>query len=545
MDSQQTRNQGYQSRNPNPNGTSNSNTLKPETVGYFNPSLKDPHNTGIIAVGKYTVFTNIFPFTDRLRQLAVSHGEGNVKAVWINCLQETALAWYSMELTDIEKDALQKLSLDWVIHQLIKAFRKSPSNALQSLKSASFTLLDLKRGKGLRPFVYSIIQDARACDLPPKIQLLYAFEAFDAEIQSQLLKPTDNTTLGAFFQHLDDRESVLLAKARQVSTSQNLQLQPDYSQYRQTYPNQADNRNPYLPPTFINSSHNHNFGAQGHLQQGLTLYVSSNAGNTSQQAQPAIPTQRGFQGYSRSHVKPLSYPADNEDSYTDPGSPGTDIYRNGPFGDSQNRDPLWQAMDNLRRFEFEDFRDSQAQFKEHSIRYRTAAENVKVQSDFQVTPHFSTVSARAESSVCDIYDKSRGLSAHYRGEYFEITASFQGVPHQNPSQISESSRLITELDSSESDPAEAESEHLFDDGSPFNCPEPPAEFQNHDYGDQSHHDDHCGYDYHYDYNNYDDQESYDNHGCDNDDDNGSDDYDDSDSYGSYDDYSECDDSDVD
>lgn len=265
-----TRNQESQSRNLKPDAKSKNETLKPETVGYFNPSLKDPHNTGIIAVGKYTVFTNIFPFTDRLRQLAVSHGEDSVKTVWTNCLQETALAWYFTELTDMEKDALQKLSLDWVIYKLIKAFRKSPSEALQSLKSASFTLLDLKRGKRLRPFVYGIIQDARACDLPPKIQLLYAFEAFDVEIQSQLSKPTDSTTLGAFFQQLDDRESVLLAKARQLPISQDLQLQQGYSRPQWTPSNQASNQN-------------YNSGMQGYLHEGRIPLLGQNSGNNGQE----------------------------------------------------------------------------------------------------------------------------------------------------------------------------------------------------------------------------------------------------------------------
>ncbi|OTB13746.1 hypothetical protein K445DRAFT_158079 [Daldinia sp. EC12] len=218
-----TSNEGPQSLERIPNANSDKGTLKPKEIGYFNPSLKDPHNTGIVAVGRYTIFTNVFPFTDRLRQFAASHGENVVKAVWVSCLQETALAWYITELTDMERDALQNSSFDWIICQLIKAFRKSPSEALQRLKSASFTLWDLQRGKEFKPFVYSIIQDARACDIPPNIQLLYVFEAFDVEIQSQLSKPTHTTTLGAFFQQISERESVLLARARHIYTPQYLQ----------------------------------------------------------------------------------------------------------------------------------------------------------------------------------------------------------------------------------------------------------------------------------------------------------------------------------
>ncbi|KAL7629652.1 hypothetical protein AAE478_001175 [Parahypoxylon ruwenzoriense] len=56
-------------------------SLKPEEVGFFNPSLKDPERTGIVAQGKNAVYTDVFAFTDRLVHLAEIHGDDKVNQV--------------------------------------------------------------------------------------------------------------------------------------------------------------------------------------------------------------------------------------------------------------------------------------------------------------------------------------------------------------------------------------------------------------------------------------------------------------------------------
>lgn len=70
-------------------------------------------------------------------------------------------------------------------------------------------LLDMKEGRTLRPFVSSILRDAKALELPLRNQLEYAFEALDWRIQAQLKKPTAETTLEKFMEQLDNRESIL------------------------------------------------------------------------------------------------------------------------------------------------------------------------------------------------------------------------------------------------------------------------------------------------------------------------------------------------
>ncbi|KAI2625250.1 hypothetical protein GGS26DRAFT_592936 [Hypomontagnella submonticulosa] len=66
----------------------------------------------------------------------------------------------------------------------------------------------MKEGRTLRPFVSSILRDAKALELPLRNQLEYAFEALDWRIQAQLKKPTAETTLEKFMEQLDNREKV-------------------------------------------------------------------------------------------------------------------------------------------------------------------------------------------------------------------------------------------------------------------------------------------------------------------------------------------------
>ncbi|RYC55019.1 hypothetical protein CHU98_g11190 [Xylaria longipes] len=199
---------------PGPAG--NGHSLKAEEVGFFNPSTKDNDGSGAVAHGKQTIYTDVWAFTDRLSHLAVTHGEEKVKTVWTTCLQATALAWHTTELTDLEKTALRGGTVQLICETLQKRFKKNHSDALQSLQQSRFTMYDLQQGKALRPFIQSVIRDGKACGYTLKNQLLAAFESLDSDIQSQLTKPADNTTLGTFLTEVDDRESILIGKARQL-----------------------------------------------------------------------------------------------------------------------------------------------------------------------------------------------------------------------------------------------------------------------------------------------------------------------------------------
>ncbi|OTB13745.1 hypothetical protein K445DRAFT_158075 [Daldinia sp. EC12] len=196
-----------------------------------------------------------------------------------------------------------------------------------------------------------------------------------------------------------------------------------------------------------------------------------------------------------------------------------------------NRDPSWQAMDNLQRCGFDDFEISRARFEKSDITYESPwdiSNNSLARNQSRDPPCHGAVSARVEHSLCDLYGTSNGFPARYHEEYVRMTATFRGTDSRCSSRSLESDRLVTELDS---DSTEVE---------PF----PSGEFEGRSFDEQQYCDKHDGEEA------YDNQSGYGDHGdyhdCDGYDDDGGCDgsydysydggYDDSD----YDDYS-CDD----
>ncbi|GAW26153.1 putative transposon Ty3-I Gag-Pol polyprotein [Rosellinia necatrix] len=236
-------------------GINGNGNLKPEEVGFFNPSSKDYDGSGALSQGKQTIYTDVWAFTDRLRHLAGVHGEAKVNTVWTTCLQATALSWHTTELTDAEKAALRTGTVENICTKLQTRFRRNHSEALHSLQTRRFTLYDLQQGKSIRTFVQSVIRDAKACDYSLRNQLLAAFEALDVEIKSQLDKPNDTTTLGGFLSSIDNRESILVEKARQLP-------------YRRPAPPPQYYGKPNHPPFFLgqNQAQGQGSQAQGHPQ---------------------------------------------------------------------------------------------------------------------------------------------------------------------------------------------------------------------------------------------------------------------------------------
>ena len=203
-------------RGGTPAGDGGQSRLKSDEVGYFNPTARDTDGTGITSSGKVTVFTDVYAFTNRLRHLGETRGEQAVKEVWTTCLQSTALNWHSTELTNLERTALAGGNLELVCSELERHFKRNPSEALQALQARKFTLLEVMQGKTLRPFIQSVVKDAKACGLPEATQVVWAFEACDSQIQAIVGKPLPTTSLGQFLVEVDRQESVIQARAREM-----------------------------------------------------------------------------------------------------------------------------------------------------------------------------------------------------------------------------------------------------------------------------------------------------------------------------------------
>jgi len=83
----------------NQNSTSLAFTVRPlraEELGYFDPESKTETSA------KTIVCSDVYLFTERLSQLALSCGEQVVRDVFPTCLRGPALYWHSAKLTALE-----------------------------------------------------------------------------------------------------------------------------------------------------------------------------------------------------------------------------------------------------------------------------------------------------------------------------------------------------------------------------------------------------------------------------------------------------------
>ncbi|KAH6614560.1 hypothetical protein B0J18DRAFT_469653 [Chaetomium sp. MPI-SDFR-AT-0129] len=188
--------------------------LKPADVGSFNPSATDPPGAGLLADGKVNKYTDVFPFCDRLTDLAASHGGEAVRRIWTQCLQGPALVWHAHTLSDADREVLRTAAVAAICSKLKSRFQMDFLVSMNHVKRSRFSMVDVATGKDIMAFVQTVIRHAKACGMPQHGQSIAAFEALDGEIQSELPKPSTNTQVDDFLRQIQERESVLRRRAR-------------------------------------------------------------------------------------------------------------------------------------------------------------------------------------------------------------------------------------------------------------------------------------------------------------------------------------------
>lgn len=76
-------------------------------LGYFNSHLDKAHEEGIVvSVGKDVYYRNVVLFVQRLQSLITFKGVAFVKANVATSLRGSVLGWYTYELSDFDRNAL-------------------------------------------------------------------------------------------------------------------------------------------------------------------------------------------------------------------------------------------------------------------------------------------------------------------------------------------------------------------------------------------------------------------------------------------------------
>lgn len=122
----------------------NPGQLRAEEVGYFDPEYQQEQGTSngpVVNAGKHVFYKDVSVFTDRLKDLAVQRGEADVKVAMTACFRGSALMWYSMELTELERTLLRDANLELWYTTLINRFKTRTSVALSQLVGQMYGLM--------------------------------------------------------------------------------------------------------------------------------------------------------------------------------------------------------------------------------------------------------------------------------------------------------------------------------------------------------------------------------------------------------------------
>lgn len=100
-------------RAPQEDSVMSSKRLRGEDVGFFDPEYKDKKSghSQIVNSGKYIIYRDVYGFIDRLQDLAYYHGNAVVAAIIPKYFRGGALAWYTSELSSLEKTGLRGSSI--------------------------------------------------------------------------------------------------------------------------------------------------------------------------------------------------------------------------------------------------------------------------------------------------------------------------------------------------------------------------------------------------------------------------------------------------
>ena len=230
--------------------------LRAEEVGYFDPEYQQEQgNTQgpVVNAGKYVYYRDVYIFVDRLKDLASQH---DVKQLLSACLRGTALMWYSMELTELERDLLRDADLDRWYTTLINRFKIRTSAALAQLTSQSYSLTDI-RHTSPRAWIQQMLYLSKSAGLDSVYnQLLVIWNRLAVSLRRDVPEPQPTTSIGQFLMDVDAKTDIWLELAQRQSQhrsypppgAQQPQLQPKnkYPPRQVTFEDRKGHANAYL-----------------------------------------------------------------------------------------------------------------------------------------------------------------------------------------------------------------------------------------------------------------------------------------------------------
>jgi hypothetical protein len=175
----------------------------PSEVGYFTPDQTLTHHVhrenGIL------YFQDVYAFVNYMRVIAETTQEDAIRTNLHLCLRDKALEWWVAELSSQERQSLRTKPLeDGWFHTLQVRFQPIEEVADEQLYETKYGWDAVKSEYPAVVWAHTMLRHHQAMK-PSRLfaELLDIWNAFEPELQGDLEKPTENTSLAGFMASID------------------------------------------------------------------------------------------------------------------------------------------------------------------------------------------------------------------------------------------------------------------------------------------------------------------------------------------------------
>lgn len=193
---------------PGANGNGNGdNRWNAADLGFFDPHLDKSYGEGeVVTVGKDTYYRSPILFVERIRDLSTVKGAAIVRSNLNTALRGSALAWYTAELSNLERVGLRadENGVEEWCSAITRRFKESTGVALHNLTSEKYSLHDARTRREPAAYVQAILRHAKSANIDNvENQLTFVYQGIAAELRAFVDPPSATTSIASFIQVLE------------------------------------------------------------------------------------------------------------------------------------------------------------------------------------------------------------------------------------------------------------------------------------------------------------------------------------------------------
>ena len=157
-----------------------------DEIGLFDPHLDKSHGDSEIAtVSKDVYYRSVMLFIERVRDMATIKGAQLVQINLNTCLRGSALAWYTSELSNLERIGLRndENGVEEWCQALKNRFKESAAVSLASLTSTKYTMADARNHREPAAYVQTILRHAKSANIESvENQLTFTYQNITTDL---------------------------------------------------------------------------------------------------------------------------------------------------------------------------------------------------------------------------------------------------------------------------------------------------------------------------------------------------------------------------